>query len=173
RGFIGIKADTEENRQKIINFLKEKRLEFVLSEAQEDRSVKAVVRDLPINIEITEIIQSLEEKGYKIERISQIKIFKEKKPLYLIYLKKQDSFILRRTAKCALGASSAMVNMQPGNAVSTKKLKIQSASFAEKKATWRPGKNARSSQSSKIPQSDTPEKVTLKQQKIRKGRKNR
>ncbi|GBM73523.1 hypothetical protein AVEN_235079-1 [Araneus ventricosus] len=73
RDFIGVKADTEENRQKIINFLKEKNLEFVLREAYEDRAMKVVVRDLPIDIEIAEIIQSLEEKRYKIGRVSTLK----------------------------------------------------------------------------------------------------
>ncbi|GBN05667.1 hypothetical protein AVEN_13951-1 [Araneus ventricosus] len=94
RGFIGIKVDTEENRQKIIIFRKEKRLEFVLSEVQEDRPVKVVVRDLPIDIEITEIIQSLEEKGYKIGRVSQMQNFKEKKPLplNLIDVKKHGNY---------------------------------------------------------------------------------
>ncbi|GBO15612.1 hypothetical protein AVEN_28286-1 [Araneus ventricosus] len=70
RDYIGIKADTEENRHKIINFLKEKNLEFVLSEAYEGKPVKVVVRDLPIDTEIAEIIQNLEEKGYKIGRVS-------------------------------------------------------------------------------------------------------
>ncbi|GBM56176.1 hypothetical protein AVEN_226079-2-1, partial [Araneus ventricosus] len=94
RGFIGIKADTDENRQNIINFLKEKGLEFVLSEAQEDRPVKVVVRDLPTDIEITEITQNLEEKGCKMGRVSQMKNFKEKKPLplYLIDVKKHGNY---------------------------------------------------------------------------------
>ncbi|GBN25600.1 hypothetical protein AVEN_212973-1 [Araneus ventricosus] len=69
RDFIGMEADTEGNR--------------VLREAYEDRPVKVVIRDLPINIGIAEIIQSLEEKGYKIGRVSQMKNFKEKKHLPL------------------------------------------------------------------------------------------
>ncbi|GBO46069.1 hypothetical protein AVEN_20324-1 [Araneus ventricosus] len=62
REFIEIKADTKENREKIINLLRQKKLEFVLSEAYEDRPVKVVIRDLPIDMEIPEIIQNLEEK---------------------------------------------------------------------------------------------------------------
>ncbi|GBL72851.1 hypothetical protein AVEN_128050-1 [Araneus ventricosus] len=83
RDFIGIKADTEENREKIINFLKEKNLEFVLSKAQKDRPAKVVIRDLPIDIEIAEIIQSLEEKGYKIGRVSDEEIQRKETPFSL------------------------------------------------------------------------------------------
>ncbi|GBN17708.1 hypothetical protein AVEN_38814-1 [Araneus ventricosus] len=78
----------------MINFLKDKHLEFALSEACEDRPVKVVIRDLPTDIGIAEIIQSLEEKGYKIGRVSQMKNFKEKKPfpLYLIDVKKRGNY---------------------------------------------------------------------------------
>ncbi|GBO01394.1 hypothetical protein AVEN_57887-1 [Araneus ventricosus] len=79
REFIGIKGDTKENREKFINLLKQKNLEFVLSEAYEDRPVKVVIRDLPIDMEITEIIQNLEGKGYKIGRATPMKNYKEKK----------------------------------------------------------------------------------------------
>ncbi|GBN49504.1 hypothetical protein AVEN_59853-1 [Araneus ventricosus] len=104
-------------------------------------------------MDISEIIQNLVEKGYRIGRVSQMKNYKEKRslPLYLVdvqkygnyanifnekqicYLKvkvvpykqrkKQqfaltvlDTFTLRGTAKCAPGALSAMVNIQPENA---------------------------------------------------------
>ncbi|GBM43002.1 hypothetical protein AVEN_88604-1 [Araneus ventricosus] len=91
RDFIGIKANTEENREQIINLLKQKHLEFVLSEAYKDRPVKV----LPIDIEIAEIVRNLEEKVYKIGRVSQMKNFKEKKPLplYLIDVKKHGTVL--------------------------------------------------------------------------------
>ncbi|GBM60026.1 hypothetical protein AVEN_147589-1 [Araneus ventricosus] len=64
------------------------------SEAYEDRPLKVVIRDLPINMEIPEIIQNLEEKGYKIGRASQMKNYKEKTPLplYLIDVKKYGNY---------------------------------------------------------------------------------
>ncbi|GBN76840.1 hypothetical protein AVEN_173185-1 [Araneus ventricosus] len=45
--FIGIRTDTEENRDKIISLLKEKNLEFVPREAFENRPMKLVIRNLP------------------------------------------------------------------------------------------------------------------------------
>ncbi|GBM97032.1 hypothetical protein AVEN_234754-1 [Araneus ventricosus] len=45
--FFRIRADSEDSREKIIKFLKEKNLEFVLSEAFEDRPLKIVIQDLP------------------------------------------------------------------------------------------------------------------------------
>ncbi|GBM96790.1 hypothetical protein AVEN_249338-1 [Araneus ventricosus] len=94
RGFIGIKADSEENREKTIKFLKQKNLEFVLSEAYEDRPLKVVIRNLPINMEISEITQCWEEKGYQIERASQMKNYIEKTilPLFLIDVKKTGNY---------------------------------------------------------------------------------
>ncbi|GBL72850.1 hypothetical protein AVEN_128049-1 [Araneus ventricosus] len=52
-------------------------------------------------------------------------------------------------------------NMQPENAVSTKKSWIQSALIVEEKAIWWLGKDARPSQSSKNPQQGSPKKITL------------
>ncbi|GBN39016.1 hypothetical protein AVEN_58535-1 [Araneus ventricosus] len=43
-------------------------------------------------MEIPEIIQNLEEKGYKIGRASQMKTYKEKHPLYLIDVKKSGNY---------------------------------------------------------------------------------
>ncbi|GBN39763.1 hypothetical protein AVEN_110052-1 [Araneus ventricosus] len=63
-------------------------------EAYEDRPIKVVIRDLPISVETSEIIQSLEEKGYTIGRASQMKSYKEKAllPLYLIDVKKIGNY---------------------------------------------------------------------------------
>ncbi|GBO34608.1 hypothetical protein AVEN_148413-1 [Araneus ventricosus] len=43
KDFIGIRADTEENRERIINFFKEKKVEFVPNESFEDRPMKVVI----------------------------------------------------------------------------------------------------------------------------------
>ncbi|GBN68906.1 hypothetical protein AVEN_150408-1 [Araneus ventricosus] len=88
--FIGIKGDTDINREKIICLLKEKKLEFVLSETYENRPIKVVIRHLPKEMDLQEITHSLEEKGFKIERITQMKNYREKTllPLYLVDIKK-------------------------------------------------------------------------------------
>ncbi|GBM03816.1 hypothetical protein AVEN_231292-1 [Araneus ventricosus] len=93
--FIGIKTNTELNREKIIILLKEKKLEFMLTyETYESRPLKVVIRHLPREMDQQEITQSLEEKGFKIERITQMKNYREKTllPLYLADIKKIGNF---------------------------------------------------------------------------------
>ncbi|GBM39762.1 hypothetical protein AVEN_107177-1 [Araneus ventricosus] len=46
--------------------------------------MKVVIRGLPIKMEKEELVQNLEEKGYNIERIAQMKNLKKKKPLSLL-----------------------------------------------------------------------------------------
>ncbi|GBM41638.1 hypothetical protein AVEN_198387-1 [Araneus ventricosus] len=94
KDFIRIRADSEDSRGKIIKFLKEKNLEFVLSEAFEDRPLKVVIRDLPREMDKQEIQQCLEEAGFKIERITQMKNFREKclHPLFLTDVKKIGNY---------------------------------------------------------------------------------
>ncbi|GBN49248.1 hypothetical protein AVEN_246191-1, partial [Araneus ventricosus] len=85
KGFICIQANSEDNRQKIIDILKKNNKEFVLSEAREDRPLKIVIKWLPVNQDKEELKDILESKGFKIIRISQLTNYRQK-TLYPYFL---------------------------------------------------------------------------------------
>ncbi|GBN79173.1 hypothetical protein AVEN_15223-1 [Araneus ventricosus] len=65
KGFISITADTEENRNKIINYLNETNKEYVLSENSEDRPLKIIIKRLPTDHRKDLIQQDLENHDFK------------------------------------------------------------------------------------------------------------
>ncbi|GBO38117.1 Nucleic-acid-binding protein from transposon X-element [Araneus ventricosus] len=80
KGFTSIKTNTPENRKGIIDLLKKNGKEFILSESNEDRPLKIVIKYLPIDQDKEELKNILEGKGFKILRISQLKNYWLKTP---------------------------------------------------------------------------------------------
>ncbi|GBN67197.1 hypothetical protein AVEN_227802-1 [Araneus ventricosus] len=65
KGYISITADSEESRNNILKYLKENDKEYILSERQEDRPLKIVIKNLPITQSTDLIKQDLESKTSK------------------------------------------------------------------------------------------------------------
>ncbi|GBO34199.1 Nucleic-acid-binding protein from transposon X-element [Araneus ventricosus] len=80
RGFINIKTNSLENREGIINLLKKNGKEFILSESNEDRPLKVVIKYLPVDQDKDALKNILEENGFKILRIGQLKNYRLKTP---------------------------------------------------------------------------------------------
>ncbi|GBM91364.1 Nucleic-acid-binding protein from transposon X-element [Araneus ventricosus] len=80
RGFINIKTNSLENREGIINLLKKNGKEFILSESNEDRPLKVVIKYLPVDQDKDVLKSILEENGFKILRIGQLKNYRLKTP---------------------------------------------------------------------------------------------
>ncbi|GBO00034.1 Nucleic-acid-binding protein from transposon X-element [Araneus ventricosus] len=80
KGFISIKTNTPENREGIIDLLKKNGKEFTLSESNEDRPLKIVIKYLPIDQDKDELKNVLEGKCFKILKISQLKNYRLKTP---------------------------------------------------------------------------------------------
>ncbi|GBN60442.1 hypothetical protein AVEN_172977-1 [Araneus ventricosus] len=93
-GYINIKPTLEENRQKIIQLLKEKKEEFMLLEASEDRPIKVVLKGLHADTNSTDIVEDLQSKSFTVNRFSQMRNYKLQKPLdtFLIEIKKAGHF---------------------------------------------------------------------------------
>ncbi|GBO39146.1 hypothetical protein AVEN_113218-1 [Araneus ventricosus] len=73
KGFISIQETSNDRRNSIIEYLKNNNKEFFLSEAHADRSLKVVIKDLPIDQNKEELKQILEKLKFKIVRISQLR----------------------------------------------------------------------------------------------------
>ncbi|GBM27759.1 hypothetical protein AVEN_25373-1 [Araneus ventricosus] len=93
-GYINIKATSEENPQKIIQLLMEKKEKFILLEASVDRPIKVVLKGLHAETNTTDIVEDLQSKGFTVNRISQMRNYKLQKPLdmFLIEIKKAGHF---------------------------------------------------------------------------------
>ncbi|GBN97492.1 Nucleic-acid-binding protein from transposon X-element [Araneus ventricosus] len=94
KGYISITADSVENRNNILKYLNENDKEYILSERQEDRPLKIVIKNLPITHSTDLIKKDLESKNFKIIRISQLKNFKTKTPhpIFLVEMAKTENF---------------------------------------------------------------------------------
>ncbi|CAL1277939.1 unnamed protein product [Larinioides sclopetarius] len=89
-----IQPSNEEQRQEIISILKKKNREFILKETYGERPLKVVVRELPPDFDRDLIKDALENKGYTINRVVQMKNYKEKKllPLFLVDVKRTGNY---------------------------------------------------------------------------------
>ncbi|GBM63224.1 hypothetical protein AVEN_188259-1 [Araneus ventricosus] len=94
-GFIRIQASSPENRISIIEYLQKNDKEFILSEASADRLLKAVIKGLPLNQNIEELKTILENRDFKIIRISRLKNyrFKTLHPYFLIEVAKTKNHL--------------------------------------------------------------------------------
>ncbi|GBN09500.1 hypothetical protein AVEN_141007-1 [Araneus ventricosus] len=72
-GFISIQTTNPENRERIIEYFKKNDKEFILSEAYADRPLKTVIKGLPLDQNKDELKSILENKDFKILRISKLK----------------------------------------------------------------------------------------------------
>lgn len=86
-GYINIKATSEENRQKIVQFLMEKNEELILLEATIDRPIKVVLKGLHVEANTTDIVKDLKTKGFRVSRISQMRNYKLQKTLNMFLMK--------------------------------------------------------------------------------------
>ncbi|GBO18106.1 hypothetical protein AVEN_272451-1 [Araneus ventricosus] len=90
RGYIRITPDSLEERENIIEYLDKNKKEYVLSEAPENRPLKAVIKGLPKDHNKELISRELEENNFKVLRISQFRNFRQKTmhPVFLVEIAK-------------------------------------------------------------------------------------
>lgn len=86
--FTKIFPDSQDSYKAIIEYLDNKQVQHYLLPHQTARPVKAVIRGLPINMDIQEIENELKSKEFDIIKISQMIRFRTKTnlPLFLIHL---------------------------------------------------------------------------------------
>ncbi|GFW02624.1 uncharacterized protein TNCV_2456381 [Trichonephila clavipes] len=83
KGYIKIEAQTENDHNEIVNYLKDKNLEFYLIEPPLSTPLKLVIKGLPVDIDPEDIKNELISKGIKIVKTTQLKRFITKTPPYL------------------------------------------------------------------------------------------
>ncbi|GBM60805.1 hypothetical protein AVEN_68404-1 [Araneus ventricosus] len=90
RGYIKITPNSYEDREKILDFLNKNEKEYVLSEAQEARPIKIVIKDLPPDYSKEIITDELTKLKFKVLRINQLRNFRLKTllPIFLVELSK-------------------------------------------------------------------------------------
>ncbi|GBN83792.1 Nucleic-acid-binding protein from transposon X-element [Araneus ventricosus] len=90
RGYIKITPNSYEDREKILDFLNKNEKEYVLSEAQEARPIKIVIKDLPPDHSKEIIADELTKLKFKVLRINQLRNFRLKTllPIFLVELSK-------------------------------------------------------------------------------------
>ncbi|GFT65206.1 uncharacterized protein TNCV_2816111 [Trichonephila clavipes] len=93
KGYIKIKAQTEIDHDEIINYLKDKNLEFFVIEPPLSRPLKLVMKCLPVDIDPEDIENDLISKGIKIVKTTQLKRFITKAPLpiYMIEIARDEN----------------------------------------------------------------------------------
>ncbi|GFW70864.1 uncharacterized protein TNCV_3366141 [Trichonephila clavipes] len=93
KGYIKIEAQTENDHNEIINYLKDKNLEFYVIEPPLSRPLKLVIKGLPVDIDPEDIKNDLISKGIKIVKTIQLKRFITKTPLpiYMIEIARDEN----------------------------------------------------------------------------------
>ncbi|GFV65852.1 uncharacterized protein TNCV_1256061 [Trichonephila clavipes] len=91
--YIKIEAQTENDHNEIVNYLKDKNLEFYVIEPLLSRPLKLVIKGLPVDIDPEDIKNDSISEGIKIVKTTQLKRFITKTPLpiYMIEIARDEN----------------------------------------------------------------------------------
>ncbi|KAF8785183.1 Nucleic-acid-binding protein transposon like protein [Argiope bruennichi] len=86
--FIKLFAETSDDVRKLTKYLHEQTKEYFVIADRAEKPIKVVLKGLPLNIDTEEIKTELTEKGFRVDKINQLRRFKTKEPLpiYQIHL---------------------------------------------------------------------------------------
>ncbi|KAF8785964.1 Nucleic-acid-binding protein transposon like protein [Argiope bruennichi] len=79
--FIKLFVETSDDIRKMTKYLDELDKEYFVIASRAEKPIKVVIKGLPINTECEEIKQELIEKGFRVDRVNQLKRFKTRDPL--------------------------------------------------------------------------------------------
>jgi len=83
---LKIQPDTPDNYRTLIHFLKDEKAEYHTFQPQSDKSLRAVIKNIHHTTEPTEITSALEEIGFTVRQVTNIKHQKTKKALPLFFV---------------------------------------------------------------------------------------
>ncbi|KAF8784055.1 Nucleic-acid-binding protein transposon like protein [Argiope bruennichi] len=79
--FIKLFAESPEDVRKLTSYLDEQQKEYFVISDKAEKPVKIVIKGLPINTDPEEIKNELNEKGFRVDKVNQLKKFKTREPL--------------------------------------------------------------------------------------------
>ncbi|KAL4132544.1 hypothetical protein QTP88_009673 [Uroleucon formosanum] len=98
---LKIQPDTPNNYRTLIHFLKDEKAEYHTFQSQSDKSLRAVIKNIHHTTEPTEITSALEEIGFTVRQVTNIKHQKTKKALPLFFVDlAPETIIQKRRARC-------------------------------------------------------------------------
>lgn len=83
---LKIQPDTSENYRKLIHFLKDENAEYHTFQSQSDKSIRVVIKNIHHSTEPAEIASALEEIGFTVRQVTNIKHQKTKISLPLFFV---------------------------------------------------------------------------------------
>jgi Associated with zinc fingers len=87
-------TETPETHRKLVSFADKNNAKFTIVQLQEERPLKVVMRNIPSFVEEIELQDELVDKGYVVEKVTQMTSHKTKSklPRYIISLKKEGIY---------------------------------------------------------------------------------
>ncbi|GFU32424.1 nucleic-acid-binding protein from transposon X-element [Trichonephila clavipes] len=116
--YLRIFASATDERNEIINFLKERGEQFFALHPQDTKPQKIVIKGLPISTDIDDIKKDLSERGFLVNKVAQLTKLKSKfkLPIFMVELQKSpDSPDIFKLDKCCyLTVKIDTFNRRPG-----------------------------------------------------------
>jgi len=83
---IKIQANTSDNYRTLIHFLQDEGAEYHTFKPQTDKSIRVVIKNLHYTTDPTEILEALEEIGFTVRQVVNIKHQQTKMPLPIFFV---------------------------------------------------------------------------------------
>ncbi|XP_055944631.1 uncharacterized protein LOC129975593 [Argiope bruennichi] len=91
--FFHLYCDTADDHRKVTKYFDEEKIEYYVISSRAEKPTKIVIKGLPIDTPCEDIKEELTKKGYRVDRVNQLKQFKTKQPLpiFQVHLYKSEN----------------------------------------------------------------------------------